>query len=140
MASPSDEQPRTGRDPDILTAAELAEFLGIKDPQTVRDAAAEPGGIPGLRIGRERRFSRRAVYEWIAGPGIPGGEILTAEALGRRIGIPSRTLRRASAPPGTPGKIPGRQVGRKWLYALEAVRAAIKNPAAPGAADGSGQG
>jgi hypothetical protein len=121
------------QDPDVITAVQLADWLGFRTAQAVRDATVtgapgggEADGIPGMRVGHEFRYSRRAVYEWIAGPGVPDGEILDATELGRRIGASSLLVRRSAAPPGTPGKIPGRRVGKKqWRFALEAVRAAI---------------
>ena len=131
------------QDPDVITAAQLADWLGIKTAQAVRDAtvagetAARPDGIPGMRVGREFRYSRRAVYEWIAGPGIPDGEILDATELGRRIGASSLLVRRSAAAPGTAGRIPGRRVGKQWRFALEAVRAAIGG-AVPGASGAEG--
>ena len=115
------------RDPDILTAEELAARLGL-DVQTVRDLAGA-GVLPGGRAGRRWLFSWAAVYTWIAGPGVPDSEILSTRQLARRIGVDVRVVRRAAAPPGTPGKLPGRQVGKKWLFAIEAVRRELSPPA-----------
>jgi hypothetical protein len=126
------------QDPDILTAGQLALRLDIKDLPTIRKATGADG-IPGIRVGQELRYSWRAVYEWLAGPGVPQGEILDAAELGRRIGASERRVRRAAAAPGTPGKLPGRQVGKKWRFAWEACRAAIASPGLPDAAGGDGQ-
>lgn len=122
-----DTQP--GRDPDILTAAEVADRLHIKYVQTVRDAAAA-GIIPGLRTGHQWRFSWRAVYAAVAGPGIPDGEIVDSRQLARRLGpgVSDRWVRRAAAPPGTPDKLPGLRIGAEWRFAMEAVRAALGAP------------
>jgi excisionase family DNA binding protein len=49
----------TGRDPDILSTEELASRIGLSAP-TVRRAVSR-GEIPGLRIGKDWRFSYSAV-------------------------------------------------------------------------------
>jgi excisionase family DNA binding protein len=51
--------------PDVLTPAQLAELLQV-DEKTVRDLARR-GQVPARKIGREWRFSRRAVLEWLGG-------------------------------------------------------------------------
>ena len=51
--------------PEVLTGEQLAELLQV-DVKTVRELAAR-GEIPGRKIGREWRFSRRAVLDWLAG-------------------------------------------------------------------------
>ena len=56
---------RQAAPPDVLTGEQLAELLQV-DVQTVRALAAR-GEIPGRKIGREWRFSRRAVLDWLAG-------------------------------------------------------------------------
>jgi excisionase family DNA binding protein len=48
-----------------LTADQLAELLQV-DARTVRSLAAR-GVLPGRKIGRHWRFSRRAVLDWLAG-------------------------------------------------------------------------
>lgn len=48
---------------EILTAEEAAEFLGF-NPVTVR-LKARSGEIPGRKIGKEWRFSRTALLEWL---------------------------------------------------------------------------
>jgi excisionase family DNA binding protein len=51
--------------PEVLTAEQLAQLLQL-DVRTVRSLAAR-GEIPGRKLGREWRFSRRAVLDWLAG-------------------------------------------------------------------------
>lgn len=51
------------RSKEVLNAEEAAEFLGF-NPYTVREKA-RLGEIPGRKIGREWRFSREALLEWI---------------------------------------------------------------------------
>jgi excisionase family DNA binding protein len=56
-----------GRHPspaEVLTAEQLAELLQV-DARTVRTLAAR-GELPGRKLGREWRFSRRAVLDWLA--------------------------------------------------------------------------
>jgi excisionase family DNA binding protein len=50
---------------DVLTAAQLADFLKI-DEETVRKLA-QRGELPGRKIGRDWRFSRAAILDWLAG-------------------------------------------------------------------------
>ena len=49
--------------PDVLTAKQAAEFLQLS-PETVK-AKARAGLIPAAKVGREWRFSRRQLLEWI---------------------------------------------------------------------------
>jgi excisionase family DNA binding protein len=49
--------------PEVLTAEQLAELLQL-DAKTVRALAAR-GEIPGRKLGREWRFSRSAVLDWL---------------------------------------------------------------------------
>lgn len=51
------------REKEVLTADEAAEFLGF-NPVTVR-LKARSGEIPGRKIGKEWRFSRRVLLEWL---------------------------------------------------------------------------
>lgn len=53
-------------EPDVLTLDQLAELLQV-DEKTVRALAAK-GDLPGRKLGREWRFSRQAVLEWLATP------------------------------------------------------------------------
>lgn len=48
---------------DILTVNDAAELLGIS-PYTVRKQARQ-GLIPGRKIGKEWRFSRESLVEWL---------------------------------------------------------------------------
>ena len=50
---------------DVLTTAQLAELLQT-DETTVRTMARK-GELPGKKIGRDWRFSRAAVLDWLAG-------------------------------------------------------------------------
>src|SRR3954468_14026111 len=54
------------REPDVLTVDQLAELLQV-DEKTVRSLAAK-GDLPGRKLGRNWRFSRQAVLEWLATP------------------------------------------------------------------------
>lgn len=53
-------------EPDVLTLAQLAELLQV-DEKTVRSLAAK-GELPGRKLGRQWRFSRQAVLDWLANP------------------------------------------------------------------------
>ncbi|NVI86817.1 helix-turn-helix domain-containing protein [Actinomadura sp. BRA 177] len=55
-----------GRDPDVLTTAELATKLGLS-PQTVR-RMANAGQIPALKTGKDFRYSWQAVREVLRQP------------------------------------------------------------------------
>src|SRR5688500_9235256 len=65
------EQP--GRDPDVLTTAELATKLGLS-PQTIR-RMANAGQIPALKTGKDFRYSWQAVRDVLRqphqDPGVP---------------------------------------------------------------------
>lgn len=50
---------------EVLNADEAAEFLGV-NPYTVRQKA-RLGEMPGRKVGKEWRFSRQALLEWLAG-------------------------------------------------------------------------
>lgn len=128
-----------GPDPDILTAEELAARLGLH-VHTVRDlsAAEDAGGPPadaaavvlgGYRVGSRRRYRWSQIYEQIAGPGIPDGDICDPGELSRRLSVPRRTVQRSLGPPGTPGKLPGRKIGDQWRSAWPAVEQQIRDPA-----------
>jgi len=51
--------------PEVLTTAQLAELLQVEE-KAVRDLARR-GELPGRKIGRDWRFSRSAVIDWLAG-------------------------------------------------------------------------
>jgi excisionase family DNA binding protein len=64
----TDEQApeQSGRDPDVLTTAELAAKLGLS-AQTVR-RMANAGQIPALKTGKDFRYSWEAVREVLRQP------------------------------------------------------------------------
>jgi excisionase family DNA binding protein len=51
------------REKEVLNVEEVAELLGFQ-PYTIREKARE-GEIPGRKIGKEWRFSRRQLLEWL---------------------------------------------------------------------------
>jgi excisionase family DNA binding protein len=53
------------RTKEVLNAEEAAEFLGV-NPYTVRQKARS-GEMPGRKVGKEWRFSRQALLEWLKG-------------------------------------------------------------------------
>jgi excisionase family DNA binding protein len=53
-------------EPDVLTLGQLAELLQV-DEKTVRSLATK-GELPGRKLGRQWRFSRQAVLDWLANP------------------------------------------------------------------------
>lgn len=54
---------------EVLNAEEAAEFLGV-NPYTVRQKARS-GEMPGRKVGKEWRFSRQALLDWLRGSGRP---------------------------------------------------------------------
>ncbi len=50
--------------PEILTPQEAAEFLRV--PVLTVQRQAKAGRLPGRRIGKEWRFSRTVLLEWMA--------------------------------------------------------------------------
>ncbi|TDD84305.1 helix-turn-helix domain-containing protein [Actinomadura rubrisoli] len=66
----------TGRDPDVLTTAELATKLGLS-AQTVR-RMANAGQIPALKTGKDFRYSWEAVRQVLRQPhhqpGVPADD------------------------------------------------------------------
>lgn len=62
--------------PDVLTVKEVAEFLRVPEA-TVRQYASRLA-IPGRQLGKEWRFSRMALEEWLRGAS--GKEILLSQA------------------------------------------------------------
>ena len=52
------------REDDVLTSAEAAAFLKV-GPRTVLDEAKR-GRLPGRRVGKEWRFSRKVLEAWLA--------------------------------------------------------------------------
>jgi excisionase family DNA binding protein len=51
-------------EPDILTLQEAAEFLRV--PPLTMQRQVKAGRVPGRRIGKEWRFSRTVLIEWMA--------------------------------------------------------------------------
>ena len=51
--------------PDILDADAAAVLLGIS--LTTMRRLANAGRVPGRKVGREWRFSRQALHNWLAG-------------------------------------------------------------------------
>src|SRR5271157_6032096 len=113
--------PPDGRGADLLTAEQFGERIGIRRVHTIRSLCRE-GQVPGAsKVGHDWRIHFPTFYAALAGPGIPVGRIVNSGQLARMLVVSSKVLRRGSAPPGTPGKFPGLQVGKTWLYALPAV-------------------
>lgn len=54
---------RRRRDPDVMTANEVAAFLGLSRNSVYE--AAGCGEIPCRRVGRRLIFSRRAIVSWL---------------------------------------------------------------------------
>jgi excisionase family DNA binding protein len=50
--------------PDVLTVAQLAEWLQV-EPDTIAELA-EAGELPARKLGGEWRFAREAVLAWLA--------------------------------------------------------------------------
>ena len=134
--APAAISPR-GAGADMLSSAEFGEKLGIGRVHTVRSLCAM-GLVPGAdKVGKDWRIHFPTFYEALAGPGIPVGRIVTSAWLARLLRVSGWTVRRSSAPPGTPGKIPGLQLGKTWYYAVPAVQARypewpLDGPGAPG--------
>jgi hypothetical protein len=118
----------------VLSAAQLAARLGFRSPQTVTDLAAA-GELQAAKIGHMWLFAWAAIYERIAGPGVPDGQVLSAAQLGRLFGVTAKVIRSAAGPPGTPGKLAAAKIGKQWLFALEAARLQM-DPQQPAAAAG----
>lgn len=55
---------RPFEEPEVLTLEQAAELLQA-EPDAVRKLA-EAGRLPGRKLGRKWRFSRRAVIDWLA--------------------------------------------------------------------------
>jgi hypothetical protein len=118
--------------PDTLTAEEFGARVGMRRVRTVTDLCAA-GLVPGAsKIGHEWRVHWPTFYAAVAGPGVPDGDVVNSAELARRLRVSDRVVRRASAAPGTPGKLPGLQVGKTWLYALPAVHAQVGWSQVPG--------
>ena len=54
---------------EIMNSREAADFLRVSAETVIREARA--GRLPGRRLGKEWRFSRTALLNWLAGgPGV----------------------------------------------------------------------
>lgn len=52
---------------EILTMKEAAEYLKVSDDTIRRRLKDDPGAFPGRQIGRQWRFSKRALLRWVEG-------------------------------------------------------------------------
>jgi excisionase family DNA binding protein len=96
----SEDQPtRMGRDPDVLTTAELAAKLGLS-PQTIR-RMANAGQLPALKTGKDFRYSWAAVRQILRQPHQEPGEPSADEHHQRGAGF--RAQRRAQEGADTAG-------------------------------------
>ena len=121
--TPVAEGSPSGGGADVLTAEEFAVRVQIRRVHTVTDLCAA-GVVPGAsKIGHEWRVHWPTFYAAVAGPGVPDGEVVTSRQLARYLRVDERVVRRAVAAPGTPGRLPGFQLGKTWLHAMPAVRA-----------------
>jgi len=57
---------------EVMTAAEVAEYLGLAVETIYRKARA--GEIPAMRIGRRWRFFRGSLQRWLLGDRVPAQE------------------------------------------------------------------
>jgi len=130
--------PPRERDPDILSASQVAEGLGFLGARAVTDLAAA-GELPGTKVGGTwlftwpairtwRTLRWPAIYERIAGPGVPDGPVLTAAELAGRLGFrdPQTVTDLAAA-----GELAGVKLGRDWLFSWAAIYQRIAGPGAP---------
>jgi excisionase family DNA binding protein len=62
---------------EVLNAEEAAELLGV-NPYTLRQKA-RLGELPGRKVGKEWRFSRTALLEWLRDSEIPTRRPLVVE-------------------------------------------------------------
>ncbi len=131
--------PPRERDPDILSASQVAEGLGFLGARAVTDLAAA-GELPGTKVGGTwlftwpairawRTLRWPAIYERIAGPGVPDGPVLTAAELAGRLGFrdPQTVTDLAVA-----GELAGVKLGRDWLFSWAGIYQRIAGPGAPG--------
>lgn len=51
--------------PEVMDAVDAAELLSISRVTMIR--LARDGRVPGRKVGREWRFSRQALHNWLAG-------------------------------------------------------------------------
>ena len=132
--TPVAEGSPSGGGADVLTAEEFAVRVQMRRVHTVTDLCAA-GVVPGAsKIGHEWRVHWPTFYAAVAGPGVPDGEVVTSRQLARYLRVDERVVRRAAAAPGTPGRLPGFQLGKTWLHAMRAVNA-MAGWSQPGAQD-----
>ena len=72
-------------EPEILNPQEAAEFLRV--PLLTVQRQAKAGRLPGRRIGKEWRFSRTVLLEWLAA----GPDRHDLELYNRRLDGPAET-------------------------------------------------
>jgi excisionase family DNA binding protein len=56
---------RPAEPPEVLTAAQAAELLGVEERAVAE--LVDAGELPGRRIAGAWRFSRQAILDWLAG-------------------------------------------------------------------------
>ena len=65
--------------PEILDVQGAATLLGVS-PRTIYKLAAK-GTLPAVKLGREWRFARKRLIDWVANSGKPNGQDGSLEAL-----------------------------------------------------------
>lgn len=124
--------PPRGYGADLVDSARFGEMVGIGRVHTIRSLCRDDL-VPGAsKIGHEWKIHFATFYAALAGPGVPVGRVVKSRELARLLGpdISDRVVRRASAPPGTAGKLPGLRLGKVWLYAVPAVQLVVGWPLA----------
>jgi hypothetical protein len=126
------------RDADVFTAGQAAGQLGFVSAQAVT-ALAAAGELPGTKVGgtwlfygpalRAWQLERwPAIYERIAGPGVPVGPVLTAAELAARLGFKAtQTVTDLAAA----GVLRGCKAGNGWLFAWAGIYRQIAGPGVP---------
>jgi excisionase family DNA binding protein len=59
--------------PDILSLEQLAEYLNLPKSTVYRQARS--GRLPGKKVGRQWRFRKQTIDEWLAGDSGGGGPL-----------------------------------------------------------------
>ena len=75
------QQPAAALQPEVMTAEEAAAFLRL--PVSLLLRKVREGQLPGAKIGRVWRFSRRFLLEWLENASIP--EELVEEGLAQLV-------------------------------------------------------
>ncbi len=65
MPNPHADGPEAMSEPDLMTVEEVARYLRLK-PQTIYKWAQEKR-IPAVKLGKEWRFRKRILDEWLDG-------------------------------------------------------------------------